>query len=349
MISGDYSALGLLIAGNVTVKARLDTLTEQVASGHVADSYGGLGDAAQSALNLRPQLNSLTAQQAQIGTVTGRLDVTQTALARIAAIASSFAAQTVSLNGLNPAAVDTVANSAKLALQQVAALLDTQVGGIYVFAGTDTSNPPVPDPANIASTGFYTQIQTAVAGLSGTADNSASITAATQATAASDAAGTTPFSATIGGVATVQLGSGQQVQVGLLANANTLAVSAGATTTGSYIRDLLRGLATLSSLSSTQTGAPGFANIVSDTRTSLQGVVSAVATETGSLGNIQSSLVATGAAAGAAAIALQKQISSVEDVDVASVLTELSSVQTQLQASYKLIAASRDLSLVQYL
>lgn len=179
MISGDYSALGLLIASNVTVKARLDVLTEQVATGHVADSYGGLGDAAQSALNLQPQLNSLVAQQAQIGAVTGRLDVTQTALTQIASIASSFAAQTVSLNGLDPVAVNTVAASAKLALQQVAGLLNTQDGGIYVFAGTDTSNPPVPDPAQITSTGFYTQIQAAVGSLSGTVDNSASIVAAT--------------------------------------------------------------------------------------------------------------------------------------------------------------------------
>ena len=147
----------------------------------------------------------------------------------------------------------------------------------------------------------------------------------------------------------MQLGSGQQVQIGLLANANTLVASTGTTTTGSYIRDLLRGLATLSSLSGTQTSAPGFAQIVADTRTSLQSVVSALATETGALGNIQSGLVATSTATGSAAIALQKQLSSVVDVDVASALTDLSSVQTQLQASYKLIAAARDLSLVQYL
>ena len=41
---------------------------------------------------------------------------------------------------------------------QVAELLDTQDGNTYVFAGQDTTNPPVPDPDSILSSGFYTQI-----------------------------------------------------------------------------------------------------------------------------------------------------------------------------------------------
>jgi flagellar hook-associated protein 3 FlgL len=146
MISGDYSAIGLLIGDNKTVKTQLDLLSEQIASGHVADSYGGLGAAAQTSLNLRPQLNSLTAQDAAINSVAGRLSVTQSALSQIAAIASSFAAQTDSLNGVDASAVDTVAASAKVALQQLAGLLDTTDGSTYVFAGTDSSNPPIPDP-----------------------------------------------------------------------------------------------------------------------------------------------------------------------------------------------------------
>ncbi len=48
MITGDYSSLGLLIGDNTAVKSQLDKLTEQIASGYVANSYGGLGAAAQT-------------------------------------------------------------------------------------------------------------------------------------------------------------------------------------------------------------------------------------------------------------------------------------------------------------
>jgi flagellar hook-associated protein 3 FlgL len=349
MITGDYSTLGVLISDNTNVKAQLNKLTDQIASGHVADSYGGLGAASQTSLDLRPQLNTLTNEQAVIGSVTGQLSVTQNALNQLYSIASNFAAQTDSLNGLDPAAVDSVAASAKSALQQVAAVLDTTDGGNYVFAGTDPTNPPVPNPDQILSSGLYTQINAAVSGLSGTTDNSAGIISSTLATAGSNAAGTTPFSGTIGAAQTLQLSNGQLVQIGLVANANTLAISTGSSTTGSYVRDLLRGLSTLASLSSAQVNDPGFTAVVADTRTSLQGAVTALSTETGALGTIQAGLTATATADGQTTTALQGQLSSVEDVDMATALTQLSAVQTQLQASYQLVAAARNLSLVQYL
>ncbi len=350
MISGDYSTVGQLIADNGAIKTQLDTLTEQVSSGLVSNSYGGLGAAAQEALDLNPQISSLTAQQNTIAQASGQLDVTQTALSEIASIASNFAAEAVNLNGIDPDEVDSVAASAKQALGELASLLDTTDGSTYVFAGTDTSNPPVPDPSDITSSSWYTQINAAVGAL---ATNGASATvASTLAIAESNAPGTTPFStalSTAPTAPTINLGNGQEVQVGVLANTNTLATSTGTSTTGSYMRDLMRGLATLSSLSSSQVNTAGFTDLVSDTRTSLQGAVTALATETGALGNIQSNLTAQGTQLSDTSTALTTQLSSVQDVDMATTMTLLSETQTQLQASYQMLAAQKNLSLVQYL
>jgi flagellar hook-associated protein 3 FlgL len=350
MISGDYSTVGQLIADNGAIKTQLDTLTEQVSSGLVSNSYGGLGAAAQEALDLNPQINNLTAQQNTISQASGQLDVTQTALSEIASIASNFAAETVNLNGIDPDEVDSVAASATQALGELASLLDTTDGSTYVFAGTDASNPPIPDPSDITSSSWYTQINAAVGAL---ATNGASATvASTLAIAESNAPGTTPFSAALSTAPTaptINLGNGQEVQVGVLANTNTLATSTGTSTTGSYMRDLLRGLATLSSLSSSQVNTAGFTALVSDTQTSLQGAVTALATETGTLGNIQSNLTAQGTQLSDTSTALTTQLSSVQDVDMATTLTLLSATQTQLQASYQMLAAQKNLSLVQYL
>ena len=82
----------------------------------------------------------------------------------------------------------------------------------------------------------------------------------------------------------VQTGEGDTTQIGLLASANSAAVSGGTSTTGSYMRDLMRALATIGSMSSSQASDPNFTSLVQDTTTSLNGVVSAMATDVGVAG-----------------------------------------------------------------
>ncbi len=347
MIIGDYGPLGAAIYASTKVKAQLDTLTGQAASGQVSQSYAGLGVAAQTSFDLRPQINSLQAQQNTIDAVTGRLAVSQTALTQISTIASNVNAQLATLNNVTPSQIASAALSAQSALQQVASLLDTTDGSIYVFAGTDNANPPVPNASAITSSPFYQQIGQAVSGLA--TNGAAATVASTLAIAASDATGTTPFSGPPGTAPTVDLGTGAPVQVGLLANANTLAVSGGTSTTGSYIRDILRSLATVANMSTGQASDAGFAALVKDTGTSLSGAIGAMATETGALGNIQSSLQTQKTEASDASTALTTQVSSVEDVDMTKTLSDLSEVQTQLSASYKLISEISSLSLVNFL
>jgi flagellin-like hook-associated protein FlgL len=115
------------------------------------------------------------------------------------------------------------------------------------------------------------------------------------------------------------------------------------------MRDLMRALATLGSLSSSQVNDSGFEAIVQDTGTSLNGVVSAMADDVGDLGNTQASLTATQTQLSDTATALSGQLSSVQNVDMASALSQLTGVQTQLQASYRLITGENSLSLLNFL
>lgn len=347
MISGDYGALGQAIYASSQIKAQLTTLTSQVSTGYVSTSYSGLGAGAQTSFDLQPAINSLQAQQTTISAVTGRMSVAQTALTQIASITSTLNASLASVNDVTPSQIDSVALSARAALQQVAGLLNTSDGSIYVFSGTDTANPPVPAATNITSSSFFTQIGTAIAGLA--TNGAAATVASTLAIASSNAAGTTPFSSTIGAVPTVDLGDGKPVQVGILANANTLAVSDGTSTTTSFIRDVMRSLATLGNLSSSQATATGFSALVQDTRASLSGAITAMGIEAGALGNTQASLTAQQTEASDTSIALSTQLSSVQNVDMAKTISQLSEVQTQLSASYKLISEISHLSLVSFL
>ncbi len=341
---GDAGLLSRLIQENAVTRRQTETLAQQASTERVSETYGGLGAAAHISLSLHPQVAASERWQANIDAVQGRIGATQSALQSVSAIAADFYARTSSLGGLDAATtVEYVASSARDALKQVAGLLNTQVGDVHVFAGQDTANPPVPDPNGILTSGFFANTQTAVAGL---AANGA---AATAAATLSIAGGTSPFSATLGGVPPIAVGEGERVGVGLLADRNTLATSAGASTTGSYMRDVMRALATLGSLSSGQVSAPGFAGLVADTRNGLRGAISAMSSEAGSLGDVERSLATRRTGLGDQALALRGQLSSIENVDLAKTLTQLTQRRTQLEASYQIIAGLKDLSLTNYL
>lgn len=352
-IGSGYGILPTLIAESTSVHQQLDTLTQQVSTGLVSQTYAGLGSQAGISLDLNPQLTSLQNYQNNIDQATGSMQVTQTAMTQLQQIASTFAANIPALNGLNASQVDSVASQAKAALQQVADLLNTKDAGNYVFAGQDTANAPVPSGDAILSSGFYTQINAAVSALS--ANGASATAAATLTIASSNASGTSPFSTYLSQPAAsisapvVQTGEGGAVHTGLLASANSAVVSSGPSTTGSYMRDLMRALATLGSLSSSQINGPGFAGLVQDTGNSLKGVVTAMAVDTGVLGNTQSNLAATKAQLSNTATALSGQLSSVQDVDMAAALSKLTSTQIQLQASYRMITGENGLSLVNFL
>ena len=190
-IGSGYGILPTLISNSMSVHQQLDTLTEQASTGLVSQTFAGLGGQASVSLNLNPQLTALQTYQNNIGQATGSMGVTQTAMTQIQQIAASFVADIPNLNGLDSSEVDSIAAQANAALQQVAGLLDTQDGNTYVFGGQDSTNPPVPSPDSILSSGFYTQINTAVSSLS--ANGASATTAPTCPPAASRAATRPPI------------------------------------------------------------------------------------------------------------------------------------------------------------
>lgn len=350
---GSYGALGALVTESTQVRQKLDTLTQQASSGLVATTYAGLGSAAGISLNLAPQIATLQTAQNNIGAVTAQMGVTQSAMTQLQQIAINFADKMPNLNGLNSSEMDSIAADARDALQQVAGILNTKDGSVYVFSGQDTSNPPVPSGNNILTTSFFTQIQNAVQNLS---TNGASATAAaTLQIASSNAPGTSPFSAYLsqpaGAIAapTIDVGNGRTETAGMIASANSGVQSQGSSTTGSYVRDLMRALATLGSLSSSQVNDPSFAGLIQDTTNSLNGAVTAMAADAGVMGDRQTALTTLSTNMSTTITALTTQVNSVQNVDMTATLSALTSTQTQLQASYRLITMLNSLSLVNYL
>ena len=346
----DFGAMQQILANATATKSHLDQLTQQASSGYVSTTYAGLAPgAANNALSLAPQIAGIANTIGNLNLASGRMDVQQTALSSISSIASNFMSQLGAVDSLNAQSMATIAASARQALGQVAGLLNTQSGNSYVFAGQDSANPPVPDASNITSSGFYTQIGAAVAGLD--ANGAAATESSTLAIASSNAAGTTVFSAGLssGGALPVVATGGGTATIGIAANANAFVASTGTGTTGSYMRDILRGLATIAQLTPAQVNNPQFSTFATDTTASLQGAIGALNQDAGVLGNTQSALSDRSAVLQQSSDALSKQLANADQVDMATTLSNLSTTQTQLQASYQLIASMKTMSLTQYL
>jgi flagellar hook-associated protein 3 FlgL len=342
--TADYTFGAQLIANSAFLKAQVDTLTEQSSTGYIAPDLAGLGRGVGTALNLGAQISQITVTQTNITSATTQIQASQSVMTQLTSIAQQFETSATQLGTTSEVDITALATQAQDALTEVAGLLNTQSNGQYLFSGQDTGNPAVPDADSILSSSFFTSIESAVSGL---ASNGATATEASATTAATT---NTPFSSTLGTAQpTVAGANNQQVPIGIIAGTNAVAISPSSNTTGSYMLDLMRNLAIIGSLTSSQSSATGLTTLAGDLATSFQSVVTGLSTDAGYLGSKQTLLTDQSSQLTDLSTALSTQLSSVQDVDMPTVATKLSQAQTQLQASYQLIADLKTLSLVDYL
>jgi flagellin-like hook-associated protein FlgL len=208
----------------------------------------------------------------------------------------------------------------------------------------------------IATSAMATRIATAVAGLGG--GNAASVLAETAAAATDTSAAGSVFSGFLEDPAqggsearrSLMAGDGEVVAYGLFANRNAVATSDGDATVGAWSRDLLRGLATLAALTPAQAeeGAD-YEALIGAVREGLRSAHDALGVEAGALGLVEARLEQSRKQQETLTVALTKQLGEAEEVDLASVLTEMQELQARLEASYRAIAMLSGLTLTQFL
>jgi flagellar hook-associated protein 3 FlgL len=339
--------LAQLVADSTAEQTQLDQLTQQSASGQVAETYGGLGDVAHVSIDLRPQMAEIGAWQQNIATANTQLSTTQSVLNQLSSIASTFDNDALGTAMDSASGAATVATQAQSALQQVVSLLNQQSDGQYPFGGAASQTPPI--DTNALST-FSAAVSAEVGGLDSATDISTLVgNIVTDAAASSFACQNTPLTRPGSAAIEAQVGAGLSVPVAFVAGVNSYAQQNGTGTTGSCIRDLVAGLAGLAGLANTQATQPTLQSYGTAIAQLLQGAGNALATEEAGFGQVQQNLTTQGTNLSDTLNTLTTQVSGVEDVNMTATATALSQVQTQLQASYKLIAELPDLSLVNFM
>jgi flagellar hook-associated protein 3 FlgL len=345
-----YGTLDRMLASVGSLRDQFATLQQQTTTGKVAQTYEGLAAQSSQVLDLTAASTRNAAYAQSITQAQGKASVMQDALSQISIVVSSMAANVLNLSGsVTGATVDTVAQQARLALAQVASLMNTTYAGDYVFGGADTSNPPVRSPDSVTGSGagpnMFTQIGAAVSAFATvptTPPVVGAITVGAVVIAAPLAANTTIFSSylTMVGVsaapATFQIADAQRASLDLPANVGAMG-------------DILRSLAVMANGTGPMAANPDFATLMRDTAATLTSAGATVARESGQLGVTQNAMAVAASSHASMQTILTKQLSSLTDVDMAGAISNLQAVSSQLQASYNVLSMMHGLNLSSFL
>jgi len=138
-VNGRTSYIGTSI---LNIRAQLDDLTQQLASGRVSTTYAGQGANRGFALSLRSQVSSINAYADTATNVNTRLNVVNLALQGLSDIGTSVKkAAGTSTIVLNDNGQTSGQITAQAAFSNAVSLLNSQTGDRYLFSGRTTDTP----------------------------------------------------------------------------------------------------------------------------------------------------------------------------------------------------------------
>lgn len=350
-----FSVLSRLDIGVTRLRGQLDVLTRQISDERKGPYLGDIAPEARRAVDLRGEIGRRGVYTVAIDQALGLTATTQNAMQTLYDVGQRAFVLSQTAGSLDPTTVAMVRSEAQALLVEAAQTLNSRYGDQYIFGGQDSHTPPLPDPDGILSSGMAQDIAVAVQALA--SGGAAATWAATGVAAASDAPGTTPFSAHLSDPSrglseprrSIPAADGRLVEIGLLANRNAAATSQG-NTTGSWSRDLLRGLAALAAVEPSQTVlAADFDALLVEVRGGLRAAIDGIAQEQGGLGVAEQRLERLRTDHATITTTLTRQLGDLENVDIAEAITRMQATRTQIEASYQAIALASQLTLARFL
>ncbi|KMO17714.1 hypothetical protein [Methylobacterium platani] len=128
----------------VDMKATLGTLSNQIASGRVSDTYGGLGSGRTQSLSAHAQISALDGWIAAAGTGSTRVALASASVQQVATLGSAAWSSLVSARtGTGTASRSTLQQAATGQLGGALDALNQSTGGQYILGGRVTDRAPV--------------------------------------------------------------------------------------------------------------------------------------------------------------------------------------------------------------
>lgn len=299
MVNGvsTYGMYQAVLNASLRTKSAMSTAQVQEASSLKSGTLGGLGTAAGTLIDMQGEITSALNYSSQASTAYSRTETMYSAVGSMVDVLITL--RSALSSALSSASEDTLSTSGASALDTLASLLNTQLGGHYLFSGSATDTAPV--------------------------DADAAYVSATSVSAAN-----TDYYQGNDQTASVQVAADDTVTYGVTAanGAFEEALRVAAVASGGGASDS----ATLTSLYSLATSA-----------------ISDLSNVQGNLGVNAARLEQAQSQEGNYATYLQSLSTSIDGVDVATLATQVSAYQTQLEASYSALAVIFKLNLATYL
>src|SRR5262245_14654550 len=149
-INGVGSNASLMVQSLVTMRSQLGALQRQLGTGAKAETYAGVGLDRGLAVGLRAQLSALNGYTDTITTANSRIDLAQTVLTQIfddgqdVRSATRLSEYTLDNTGQTPDQ-----KMARVSLDSMLGLLNTEFGDRYLFAGRAVDKPAVESSSHV--------------------------------------------------------------------------------------------------------------------------------------------------------------------------------------------------------
>ncbi|HTR16046.1 MAG TPA: flagellin [Acetobacteraceae bacterium] len=329
-------------------------LTTEISSGAKANPAGSMGTAAALLYQLHLQNDQQTALQTTMTTASERLDTMQTAMTSIASVAQSASNAALNVNTGTSQGMTIMAATARSDMSQIMSLLNTQYDGHAIFAGSDSAGTPM--KATDASGGALDAINNALNSATGNGSTTiASSNVSTLLSKISDIFNDNYSGASSGNNFTSAFytssdttNAGPQTEV-LIGSQETLKYNVKGDNPA--FKDLLHGLSMLSLLDapSSQIDDTAKSQILTQAQMLINQGQAELTTVQGVLGTKQSQLQRAQDIQKSASDATLKQITNYEQADTYTDAQKLTSLSTQLQATYEITASLAKLSLSNYI
>ena len=330
---GDLSRSLILRQANIATKAELTARARELTTGMHNDIPAALGGDTRPLSQIESRLATLEAYARNGTELSHRTDSMQRSLEAMQSVAQSLGGNLV-MAGTGPsrASLTAMTAQAQAQLADVIGLINTGVGGRYLFGGTQVGTPPLPSADDLLSAA-----RAAIGGAASTADMIAAVTAFFDAPPGGDGFADTVYQGTTTPL-TAALAPGQSVTID--ANATSPA-----------IREMLKGM-TLMVLS---TEAPWSGDIATQAKVvtaageTLLGADGSLSLLRGDIGVTEGAIARAQTRNNAETAALglaRNDLVLVDKYEAAAAVTE---AETQLEAIYSLTARLSRLSLAAYL
>ena len=336
----------------------------QSTSGKVGTAIGDLGVEAKHSINMRAVNEQLKTYKENISQVELYASSMDTVMGRMGDLLNDLRNEYNKMWSDLSSNPDATPNTTflnemgKRGLEEMKNLLNTKVEGRYIFAAHDVHNPPVTDVAKLIeafSAEMTTNLPTALTGAEQTdlITNLKGYVGLPNETLAAAGVVTNPPQAYMGGLGTSALYRASLRDSGgapLTARVDVdRDIRYGIRADAPVFQDMMRALATAATVTYPPGNQAGYKAVVKDGFDATVSSITNLSNEVGRLGITRKQIADISTKHESVSNSLTLAIGDVEDVDMAEVAIKLQQSNVALEATYRIIASMKGLSLVNFL